>query len=301
LRAYASLAAGEHGRRLDEARYSPEVGWQHRRWSRLRGERRLDLEWLANSYYGRYLDVYGHRHMVVEDLRLREAVRPWLGDDTQATAHRRVGETRTLAVSDRRAILERMRPIDGWLEETEAELLIAIAERVLIGRTEPATILEVGSYCGRSTVVLGSTVQTLGARARVFAIDPHRGELGALDSSYGIKVRQSTYKTFRRNLVEAGLAHIVEPIVRHSFEVEWSRPIHLIFIDGLHDYPSVSQDLAHFSDWVVPDGYVAFHDYNDTWPGVVRCVTDALASGRFRQVEQVESLIVLQKTGGEEL
>ncbi|PWT85164.1 MAG: hypothetical protein C5B57_03440, partial [Blastocatellia bacterium] len=206
-----------------------------------------------------------------------------------------------LAVSDRRAILDRMRPIEGWLEDGEAELLMSLTERVLTSRTQPATILEVGSYCGRSTVVLGSTIQALGARARVFAIDPHRGELGALDSSYGLEVRQSTYATFRQNLVEAGLSRIVEPIVRRSFEVEWSRPIHLMFIDGLHDYLSVSQDLAHFLDWVVADGYVVFHDYIEMFPGVVRCVTDALASGRFRQVEQAESLIVLQKTGGEGL
>ncbi len=49
----------------------------------------------------------------------------------------------------------------------------------------------------------------------------------------------------------------------------------------------------------MPGGYVAFHDYVEAFPGVVRCVTEALASGRFLKVEQAESLIVLQKTGAE--
>jgi glycosyltransferase involved in cell wall biosynthesis len=300
LRAYAILAAqAEHGRRLDEAACPPEAGWQQRRWRGLADARRLDLEWLANSYYGRHLDVYGQKHMVVEDLRLRDAVRPWLNGGTRLTIDRPAGQARTLTVNERRSILDRIRSIDGWLEDAAAELLIAVTERVLTARVEATTIVELGSYCGRSTVLLGSTIHALDARARVFAIDPHRGEVGALDSSVGTEVRKPTFEAFRRNLAEAGLTRTVEPIVRRSYEVEWFRPIHLIFIDGLHDYLSVSQDLAHFSDWVVPGGYVAFHDCVETFPGVVRCVAEALASGRFRQVEQAESLIVLQKTGAE--
>jgi glycosyltransferase involved in cell wall biosynthesis len=297
LRAYAILAAqAEHGRRLDEAACPPEASWQQRRWRRLADARRLDLEWLANSYYGRHLDVYGQKHMLVEDLRLRDAVRPWLVGAAGATVDRHGGgHARTLDVGERQAILNRIQPIDGWLEDAAAELLIAVTERALAGRAEPATIVEVGSYCGRSTVLLGSTIQALDARARVFAIDPHRGEIGALDSSFGIEMRRPTFEVFRRNLVEAGLTRTVEPIVRRSYDVEWSRPIHLMFIDGFHDYLSVSQDLALFSDWVVPGGYVAFHDHVAKFPGVMRCVTEALASDRFRKVEQAESLIVLQK------
>jgi hypothetical protein len=94
------------------------------------------------------------------------------------------------------------------------------------------------------------------------------------------------------------LTRTVEPIVRRSYDVEWSRPIHLMFIDGFHDYLSVSQDLALFADWVVLGGYVAFHDHVAKFPGVMRCVTEALACGRFRKVEQAESLIVLQKQPG---
>jgi hypothetical protein len=240
--------------------------------------------------------VYGEKHVLVEDLRLREAVRPWLDQTADARAKRSVSDSRTLTASDRRSILDRMQRIDGWLEDNEAELLLAVTERVLASRAEPATILEVGSYCGRSTVLLGSTIQALGARARVYAVDPHCGEVGAIDSAGGVRVRQPTYEIFRQNLVEAGLTGIVEPVLKRSFEVDWSRPIHLMFIDGFHDYLSVSQDLAHFSDWVVEDGYVAFHDCAETFPGVMRCVADALTSGRFRRVEQAHTLCVLQKT-----
>jgi glycosyltransferase involved in cell wall biosynthesis len=51
LRSRAILAAqADHGRRLDEAGFPPEIGWQQRRWTRLAADGRLDLEWVANSY-----------------------------------------------------------------------------------------------------------------------------------------------------------------------------------------------------------------------------------------------------------
>ncbi len=98
LRAYAILTAqADHGRRLDEAGCPPGISWQQRRWSRLADERRLDLEWLANSYYGSHLDVYGQKHMLIEDLRLRDAVWPWLAGAAHVRDSQRAGLARTLA------------------------------------------------------------------------------------------------------------------------------------------------------------------------------------------------------------
>ena len=60
-------------------------------------------------------------------------------------------------------------------------------------------IVEVGSYCGRSTVVLGSVVQSLRLDdARVYAIDPHDGKLGALDQ--GVEQLPPSLDKFHRNI-----------------------------------------------------------------------------------------------------
>ena len=79
-------------------------------------------------------------------------------------------------------ILARMRAIEGWLDEEEADLLIAAVLRAVSAPQAARAIVEVGSYCGRSTVVLGSVLQSLRLPdARVYAIDPHDGRVGALD------------------------------------------------------------------------------------------------------------------------
>ena len=163
-------------------------------------------------------------------------------------------------------ILQRMRPIEGWLEEAEADLLIA-ALRLAATLPDAQAVVEVGSYCGKSTVVLGTTLNAIdGASAiKIYAVDPHDGIVGALDQ--GIKQLSPSLHAFRRNISGAGLDHVVEPIVKHSFEVEWNKPICLLFIDGLHDYANVARDFHQFEPSIQPGGLVAFHDYASYYPG----------------------------------
>ena len=70
----------EHGRRLIEAGYPPEHGWQNQRWHRLHAEGKLEEEWRANSTEHGHLELGPRRTPVIFDPRLRNAVRPWIGD-----------------------------------------------------------------------------------------------------------------------------------------------------------------------------------------------------------------------------
>jgi len=191
-------------------------------------------------------------------------------------------------------ILNRMKKIQGWLEDEEADLLIASAGRALSSLPPGSVIVEVGSFCGRSTVVLGSVVQSLGAQTLVYAVDPHDGVVGALDS--GTQSLGPTLDIFRRNIAEHGLTPVVETLAKRSFEVTWERPVAFLFIDGLHDYGNVSRDFHHFEPWVVPGGYIAFHDYADYYPGVKVFVDELLASPRFERVHSAGSMIVVRKS-----
>jgi Methyltransferase domain len=94
-------------------------------------------------------------------------------------------------------ILQRMQQIAGWLEPSEADLLLAASARALT--TFPGMpLVEIGSYCGRSTVVLGGAVAALDSAAHVFAIDPHEGVVGAMDQS--VYVGQPTLEAFQANI-----------------------------------------------------------------------------------------------------
>lgn len=190
-------------------------------------------------------------------------------------------------------ILTRMRAIEGWLDDDEAEVLAAATVRALEELTAPHAIVEIGSYCGRSTVVLGSAAQAHHPDARVYAIDPHDGLVGALDQ--GLQSGPPTLGRFQKNVADAGLQDVVVTIQRRSFDVAWSQPISMLFIDGLHDYANVSRDFHHFEADVAPGGYVAFHDYAGYYPGVKTFVNELLSSADYEQVVCVRSLMLLRK------
>ncbi len=191
-------------------------------------------------------------------------------------------------------ILTQMRQIEGWLEDNEADLLIAAAAHALNALPLPHRLVEIGSYCGRSTVVLGSVARALDPQARIYAIDPHDGRVGALDQ--GIQQRAPTLERFKQNIAAAGLTGLVEIIQKYSTEVVWHEPISLLFIDGLHDYTNVARDFFQFEQWVVSGGLVAFHDYAHYYPGVQAFVHELLSAGQYREVQQAGSMIILQKT-----
>jgi len=195
-------------------------------------------------------------------------------------------------------IFARMKQIEGWLAEDEADLLIAATALALTRLPQPHSLVEVGSYCGRSTVVIGSVVKALGPDARLYAIDPHDGKVGALDQ--GIVVTQPTLEKLKRNLAGAGLADLVSVLPTHSWEVAWAKPISLIFIDGLHDYANVARDFHHFEKWLTPGAYIAFHDYADYYPGVKVFVHELLKSGQYQRISCVGTLMVLRKTSPRE-
>ena len=197
-------------------------------------------------------------------------------------------------------ILEKMRPIEGWLADAEACLLIGAVRHAVKSVPNVHAIVEIGSYCGKSTVVIAGALSlgNVSKETKVFAVDPHAGEVGATDR--GIYQMSRTLEVFRRNIAEAGMEARVEPVVQYSFEVKWDQPISLLFIDGLHDYENVSRDFNHFERWVADGGLVAFHDYASYFPGVKTFVDELIGGGRYTKLESAWSLMVLRKLNSDQ-
>jgi hypothetical protein len=189
-------------------------------------------------------------------------------------------------------ILMRMKRVEGWLAEDEADLLVAAASKALTKLPAPHAVVEIGSYCGRSTVVLASVLKTLCPESRVYAIDPHDGKVGALDT--GIQTMPPTLTKLKYNLEQADLTDVVSIIPQRSWEVSWDKPISLLLIDGLHDYTNVARDFFHFESLLVPGAYVAFHDYADYYPGVKVFVDELLKNGKYQKVACASSMIIVQ-------
>ena len=211
---------------------------------------------------------------------------PWHGGDPFAAVSRPL----PLMLATIRSI----EPIEGWLVPDEAELIGTAAYRALSELPAPHHIVEVGSYCGRATVVLGSVAKAHGPPARVYAIDPHDGRLGTRQRA--VPGVPDSFGRLQRSIAEAGLGDVVTVVRARSGQVAWNAPISLLLVDHLHDFASATADFAHFQSWVVDGGLVAFHDYGDDFPGVVTLVDHLLRTGAYVPVQRAGTMVVLQKT-----
>jgi predicted O-methyltransferase YrrM len=135
-------------------------------------------------------------------------------------------------------------------------------------------VLEIGSYCGRSTICLAHTAKS------VLAVDPFDGR--------GTPSPADTYQTFLDNLQRHGVAERVGVRRGTTSEVTPELPavFDLVFVDGAHDYESVRADIQAAMAVLKPDGVLAFHDYRlpderdgQLDPGVRRAVDELLAGG----------------------
>lgn len=192
-------------------------------------------------------------------------------------------------------LLRNVQAAEGWLSAGEADLLAAAARRALGELPGPHILVEVGSYCGRATVVLGGVAAAAVPPATVVAIDPHDARLGTRDRN--VPGLPDSLDRLRRNLASAGVQEVVEVVRAEALDVGWDRAISLLLIDHLHDFASVAADLAAFQPWVVDGGLVAFHDYGDDFPGVTALVDLLVRSGAYRPAGRAESLVVLEKAG----
>ncbi|MGI8420392.1 MAG: class I SAM-dependent methyltransferase [Candidatus Levyibacteriota bacterium] len=129
----------------------------------------------------------------------------------------------------------------------------------IVLRTEKrkGEIVEIGSFCGKSTICLA---QSLG---RVYAVDPHKGNVGD-----GLTFA-STFASFKKNIKFAKVADKILPVVSTSEDAakKWNKKIRALFIDGLHDYEHAEQDFDLWSKYVVDGGIVAVHDSFLRWCG----------------------------------
>lgn len=189
-------------------------------------------------------------------------------------------------------IIATMRGIGGWLDDAEAELLLAAAAYVTRGEGA-RTFVEIGSYQGRSTVVLGAALRALSPQSRLYAIDPHEGTVGSADQR--LNHGAPTFEAFLANIEAAGVSKLVEPVRSLSYETEWSGPIDLLFVDGLHDRMNVERDFRHFMPFLAPSAVVLFHDYANYYPGVVAFVDQLVANEGWAVAARAASMIMLHR------
>ena len=180
---------------------------------------------------------------------------------------------------------EETRRVPGHLVENETRFLGLLAACA----PGKGTIVEIGSFKGRSTVMLAKVASHYGS-GPVVAIDPHNSPI-LLD--HQADPEASSYRDFVAFMQAAGVSDHVEAHRAYSTDVtgSWNRPIRLLWIDGDHSYEGAKKDLDGFLPHLVPGGVVAFHDALNEFPGPIRVfVEDVLGSDRFGPAGFVHSI-----------
>ena len=196
-----------------------------------------------------------------------------------------------------------LKNIKGFLDEDEGQHLYEIALEA--GKLGPC--LEIGSYCGKSTIYLGTACRETGSI--LFSIDHHQGseeqqpgqeyfDPELFDAQTGCV---DTFKIFRKTIETADLEDTVVPMVCKSEVVArlWATPLSLVFIDGGHTYEAAVADYNAWAGHIVPGGYLLIHDiFKDPVKGgqaPYHIYNLAIASGLFQELPMTKTLGVLKR------
>ncbi len=173
-------------------------------------------------------------------------------------------------------------------------------------------VVEVGSWCGRSSCVLGmASMRCRGTKVYCIDLFPERSDWKRNeDGSYSLKVSlagndvlayrdqtvwerpfeqdiepiyeryRSAYDVFKESIENNGLKGIVIPfrgtLDMFLGQVDDGFDIKFAFIDGDHSYDSVLSDVENIERHLVPGGWICFDDAFSGYSGVDRAIREKI-------------------------
>lgn len=202
-------------------------------------------------------------------------------------------------------LIVRAKATKGFMPDDEGRALIDAGR--LIGTERPrGTWLEVGAWCGKSSVYLGIAAEE--CHAVLYSLDHHRGseenqagwehhDASLIDPADG---RLNTLPTWQRTIADTHLEETVVGLVGESSVVagHFANPLDLLFIDGGHGSDVAWRDYRGWSPKVSTGGLLLIHDvFPDPRDGgrpPFEIYSEALESGDFREESSCGSLRVLR-------
>jgi hypothetical protein len=213
-----------------------------------------------------------------------------------------------------RELVARARRTRGFMPDDEGMALLLAARRAGEGAASvhetPPVFVEIGAWCGKSTLYLGAAAEESGAI--LLSVDHHRGseenQVGwehhdpdLVDPRDG---RIDTLPHWRRAVADARLESVVVGVVGDSATVAscWATPLAFCFIDGGHGEVPAWADYRGWAPHVSVGGLLAIHDvFSDPADGG-RPPYDlwraALGSGEWEEEDECGSLRVLRRRAG---
>lgn len=167
-------------------------------------------------------------------------------------------------------LLQEIAPVVGYLAPDEMRFLALLAACP----TAPGGILEIGSFMGKSTIILAKAAALAGTDI-VHAVDPMTAPS---ETDPDLRGQASSYADFKRNIEEYGVDDRIRFHQTFSYELArtWNDPLRLLWIDGDHTYTGTKLDYDGFAPHLIDKGIVAIHDVLHEFEGGARVFLESV-------------------------
>jgi predicted O-methyltransferase YrrM len=174
-------------------------------------------------------------------------------------------------------LLKEVETVEGYLSPNEMRFLALLAACP----TAEGDVLEIGSFKGKSTIILAKAAALADTDARIHAVDPMTAPS---ETDPDLRGDETSYTDFQTNIKERGVAGKIE--FHHTFSYKlaetWTRPIRFLWIDGDHTYEGTKLDFDGFAPHLTDGAIVAIHDVLHAFDGGIRVyMEDILLSPNF--------------------
>lgn len=178
--------------------------------------------------------------------------------------------------------------VDGWMTPGQASALRDAAMRC----PPDGRIVEIGSFRGRSTIVLAASAAP---GVQVIAVDPHAGnDRGPQEIDGYDELAADDHELFNANLEAAGVAEQVTHVRAFSADAlaQVTPPIDVLYIDGAHRYAPARADIRDWGAHVADGGALLIHDSFSSIGVTLAILRELLTGRRFRYVGRSRSLAI---------
>jgi hypothetical protein len=192
------------------------------------------------------------------------------------------------ATPDVADILREVDDVEGWMTAGQGATLVEAARRC----PADGTIVEIGSFRGRSTIVLA---RAAAPTATLFAIDPHAGnDRGPQEIEGFVDEAADDHAVFNENLAAAGVTGRVRHLRMYSDAAlhEVDGVVDVLYIDGAHRYGPARADIRAWGARVADDGTMLIHDSFSSIGVTAAILRELVVGRRFRYVGRSRSMTV---------
>jgi hypothetical protein len=211
---------------------------------------------------------------------------------------------------------DELRSVESAVSERECLALYTAA--TIASKVGP--IVEIGTYKGRSALVLGSALKASASSHKLYTVDrfvPFVDDSALKEGAHQPEeVRPSSKQEVEQLVAKHGLdRHIIvcecsSHEAANKFQYVSSYYVSMLFIDGSHDEASVMLDYTSWRYVLDKNAIIAWHDYYDLgarggrFDGVHRTVEKLLSKGEIRRLDipglsgpRVDSLLLTERVG----